>query len=183
MGHQRSPSGPDLGGHHSRRSRPRGSRGFTLIESLAAAAILAFAVVALCQAIVSGQMHTYAALHDLRATALAETMVEEILALPYVDPDGASNPGPETGESGRAQFDNVDDYHGFAQASGQISDWAGSNYPTEYQDFSRAVTIAYGSTTVAGLEIPTPGVTITVTVVDGGGRQWIIRRFVSEPAP
>lgn len=181
MGNPRSRSAwkPDRQGQ--RRPRPRASGGFTLVESLAAAAILAFAVVALCQAIVSGQMQTYAALHDLRATSLAETMVEEILALPYADPDGASNPGPETGEPGRAQFDNIDDYHGFAQQPGQISDWRGSDYPVEYQDFSRSVAVSYGPLTVAGVGTSVQGLSITVTVTDAGGRQWIITRFVSEP--
>ncbi len=51
--------------------------------------------------------------------------MEEILSLPFDDPQTETQPGPEPGERTRRQFDNVDDFHGFAEPPGFIADAAG----------------------------------------------------------
>ncbi|MCC6579851.1 MAG: prepilin-type N-terminal cleavage/methylation domain-containing protein [Phycisphaeraceae bacterium] len=157
-------------------------KGFTLLEVLIASAILAIAVAAITQAVVAGQMQTYDALHDLRANSLAEALMEEVLALPYGDPQGVVTPGPDAGEINRSLYDNADDFHGFTEASGALNDAANSLYPAPYQTFSRGVTCAYGTMTVTGFDTPVTGLTVTVTVTDAAGRQWQLTRFVQEPA-
>lgn len=156
---------------------------FTLVEVLIASAIIAFAVAAISQAVVSAQMQTYEALHDLRGMSLAEALVEEAIALPYADPEGASTPGPESGETTRALFDNVDDFHGFTEAAGTLTDVAGVAYPTTFSQFSRTTTVAYGPLTIAGFTQSLNGATVTVTVTDARGSTWTASRFVPEPAP
>ena len=126
-------------------------RGMTLVEALLASVILAVAVAAVSQAIVAGQMQSYSALHRRRAVDLAEALMEEVLRLPYNDPDGASAPGPEAGESGRSSFDNIDDYHGFSETGGSVADLAGGTYASAFQGFSRSVTVASGTVTVGGV--------------------------------
>lgn len=158
-------------------------RAFTLVEVLIASAIIAFAVAAISQAVVSAQMQTYEALHDLRGMSLAESLVEEAIALPYADPEGASTPGPESGETTRALFDNVDDFHGFTEATGTLTDVAGVAYPTTFSQFSRTTTVAYGPLTIAGFTQSLNGLTVTVTVTDARGSTWTASRFVPEPAP
>ena len=154
---------------------------FTLIECLMASALLAFVVAAVCQAIVAGQMQTADALHDLRGMAIAEMTMEEILALPYADPEGAAAAGPDSGETTRAAYDNCDDYHGFAQTAGNVTDGTGAVLPSDYDRFAVSVTAAYGTKTVAGLATSMPGLDVTVTVTDTTGREWELQRFIPEP--
>ena len=157
--------------------------GFTLMESLLAASILSFAVAAICQAVVSGQVQTSEALRDIRAMALAEVLLEEALALPYDDPEGATAAGPDAGESSRGAFDNSDDFDGYAETAGSLVDAADEDYPTAYQEFTRSVVASYGTVNVAALGGTIDGLNVTVTVQDDRGQTWTVSRFVPDPEP
>lgn len=122
-----------------RRAR-RASRGVSLVDAILASVLLATAVVAISTALVAGAQQTYEAVDGRRGTELAESLMEEILSLPYSDPGGASLPGPEAGEPTRASFDNVDDYHGYSESAGAVVDRSGNPYPAEYSRFARFVT-------------------------------------------
>lgn len=155
--------------------------GFTLVEVLMAAATLAFVVAAVSQAVVSGQSQTYDAIRQVRALALAEALIEEILSKPYVDPsNGSTTLGPESGESSRALYDNADDYHGLSETLGNCQDALGAAYPPAYSVFARSVTCAYTTKTAAGLG-SFDGLMVTVTVTDDHGRTWSISRFITKP--
>ena len=114
--------------------------------------------------------------------SLAEALLEEIMALPYQDPEGASSPGAEAGESGRSNFDNADDYHGYTESMGTVVDVAGTSYGTTFARFSRSVSATYSTLTVAPLGDPVDGLSVTVTVQDERGVQWTTSRFIPEPA-
>ncbi|MCZ6652534.1 MAG: prepilin-type N-terminal cleavage/methylation domain-containing protein [Planctomycetota bacterium] len=157
--------------------------GFTLVEVLLASAILATTAVAVTNAIMAGQMLTYEALHNHQATALAEALTEEILALPYNDPDGDVIAGPDAGESGRSDFDAADDFHGFSEAAAALADAQGTLLPDAHQLFSRSATAVYESRTVTGFSAAIPGLTIQVTVQDQRGTTWTLTRFITEPPP
>ncbi len=165
------------------RRRQSAQSGFTLIEVLMAATVLSFAVIAIAQMLVAGQMSTYEALHHRRGQSLAEAMIEEILALPYADPDGASTPGPEGGEATRADFDNSDDFDGYSEAAGAVTDSAGDAYPSQFNLFSRAVAITETDITVTGFSADVPGIEVQVTVTDSRGQTWRVVRFIAEPSP
>ena len=154
-------------------------RGFTLAEVLIAAAVLAFAVVALTQAITAGQAQTYDALHRSRATGLAEAMVDEVLSKPYDDPDGESDLGPDANENERGEFDNADDYHNFNESAGNITDQASNAYPQAYQRFSRSVTISEQTVSIAPFG-DRDGLMVQVTVTDQNGGSWTLNRFIPE---
>jgi len=158
------------------------ARGFTLVEVLFASAVLAFVVAGLTQTIVSGQAHTYNALHEGRALSLAEALMEEVLTLPYVDGGGDTTAGPEGDESTRDRFDGMDDFDGFTEPAGSLADPAGELYPELFQGFSRSVDAAYDTAEVAGLGGTRNGIDVTVTVSEAGGREWVINRFIAEPA-
>jgi len=155
-------------------------RGITLVECLLASAILAFAVIAVSQAVVAGQMQTADALHRARAMELGEALMEEILRLPYTDPDAG-------GEVGRANFDNIEDFNGFSEAAGTLSDASGTPYDAPFQKFSRSASAvpANGGAgiTITGFGSALPGVTITVTVQDTAGATWTLTRFRAQPPP
>ena len=124
---------------------------FTLFEVLVASSILAFATLGLVQAVTSGQAHTLDALKRARATALAEAVMEEVLSKPYADPQGATAFGPDAGESGRDDYDNIDDYHGYALSAGTIADMTGTLHPTGYQGFDLAVAVQGETVTLPGM--------------------------------
>lgn len=163
-----------------RRMRLR-ARGFTLIEALIASAVLSFVVAATTQAITAGQTHTYTALHAGRAVQLADAMLEEVLSKPRSDPDGGEGIGPDDGENARGDFDDLDDYAGFTEQAGAISDAAGELYSDPFQRFVRSVS-------VTGQEVDhetlgrRSGKLIVVTVGEPGGRSWTVRRFVAADA-
>ena len=151
------------------------------MEVLLASVILSMAVAALSHAIVSGQQHAYTSLSRMRAAALAQAMLEEVSAKPYMDNEGAVTLGPENGESSRNLFDNMDDYHGLIQPAGEMVDQAGDEYPAEYQTFSRQVQAAYETLNIPGIG-QVDGLQITVRVIDDNGQVLEIQRFIPKPA-
>jgi len=118
--------------------------GFTLLEALLAAVILAMAITAITMPFTAGAQSQLEDARRTLAVNLAQEMMEEILAKPFADPQGASAPGPETGELSRALFDNIDDYHGYEEPAGAVADPYGQviNDP-EAVWLSRHVTATY----------------------------------------
>lgn len=157
--------------------------GFTLIETLIAAAILAVSVAAIAHAITAGHAQTEDSLHRARAVALAEAMLEEVLSKPYRDPSGATTIGPDSGETSRALFDNIDDYHGYPSKADDagIDDALGESYGPEYEGFTRRVTVEAKSVLSPRGEDLMPGMLITVEVRDQAGATWVVTRFVEAP--
>lgn len=95
-------------------------RGFTLLEALLAAVVLAAAITAVTMPMTVAVVNEHEESRQTLATGLAQELMEEILSQPFHDPQGTSEPGPEIGESSRDLFDNVDDYHGYAESAGEI---------------------------------------------------------------
>ncbi|MFK7788993.1 MAG: prepilin-type N-terminal cleavage/methylation domain-containing protein [Phycisphaeraceae bacterium] len=163
------------------RKRIKRSQGFTLAEVLIASAILSFVTLGIVQAVTAGQARTLDALKRARAQALAEVMLEEILAKPYADPEGATGIGPDSGESTRTDFDNIDDYHGHLESVNNVADHAAVLYPSDYQTLERSVSIVAVTNSVADLGGDHTGLQVTVSVNEPGGRVWSVERFVPEP--
>ncbi len=95
------------------------------MEALLASVVLAMAVTAIVMPFTVGAQNEQVDTRRTLAVSLAQELMEEILTKPFFDPDGDSNVGPEPGESSRQQFDNADDYDGFAEAVGQIKSFDG----------------------------------------------------------
>jgi len=152
--------------------------GFTLAECMIAVVLLAVVVVAVSQAVVSGQAELHDAISMQRAMRLAEDMQERIAALPYCDPGGVMVPGPEANGSEAPQFNNADDFDGYTELPGQLRDIGGNLYPGDYQAFTREVSAEYQTQTVPGLGSPIGGLMVTVTVMDHRGRPWSVSRFL-----
>ncbi len=169
--------------HLIRCNQAAADHGFTLMEVMFAVMVLAFSVAALTQAVVSGQSHTYEAMHASRAVALAEAMIDEVLSKPYDDPEGDLAAGPDAGETSRGLFDNADDYDGFTEAAGAVRDQSLTAYPQLYQRFGRAVTTTYSTVTLSDLGGDHDGLSVTVTVTDQSSRAWTVSRFIQEPTP
>jgi MSHA pilin protein MshD len=167
-----------------RTKRNRREKAVSLVEALAASMILAFTVMAVAAALLAGAQESYEALDTRRAAELAEALMEEVIALPYCDPeDGGCTLvlGPETGETDRTLFDNVDDFHNYAETAGSVVDASGTAYPAEYARYARSVAIAQASPQPAGFAAAVAGVTITVTVDLNGRTMATAQRFVAAP--
>ncbi len=157
--------------------------GFTMLEVLIASSILSFAVLAVVQAVSVAQNQTYEALHNQRATSLIEAFLEEATSKPYLDPQGTTTTGPDSGENTRSAYDNIDDYHNFTldglkTTPDTLSDVAGNAYPASYQKFTLNITAVYTSVAITALNTTITGITVTVTATDAKARQWQISRFI-----
>lgn len=154
-----------------------------MAEVLIASSVLSLAVLAIVDAVTTGQQTTYQAMHDMRGMALAEALMEEVQTKPYDDPDGGAEViGPESGEVTRADFDNIDDYHNYTEAVGETKNVADADHPNLYVKFGRTVTTVYENVNVTEFGGNLAGITITVTVTDNRGQQWTIKRFMREPS-
>ena len=155
--------------------------GFVLAEALIASVVLAVALVAISATFSSGHQQGYYAAHWERGRALAEELAEYILSKPYYDPQGETGRGPDDGEVAFADFDNLDDFHGYSQSAALLSDIAGNPYPAAYHTFSRRVEVKYMSKTYGTLGGTLYGVRVRVYVEDKDGWEFMLNRFVPTP--
>ena len=162
-------------------------------------------VVAFTQAIVAGQMQTYHALNAGRATALAEAMLEEVLAQPYADPSGtladvgtltegampeaqipsisaADIPGTLPDPDDRTAYTSINDFDGLVEYPTQVEDAAGNTLPDTFQGFTRSVRVVQAALDIAAMGTAPDGVLVMVVVGEPHGREWQITRFVPAPS-
>jgi MSHA pilin protein MshD len=151
-----------------------------MVETLLASAILAIGVAGVAEAVATAQQTTAESLVGLRANMLAEALLQEILSKPYKDPQGTTTWGPDAGETSRSLFDDVNDYHGYTDGPSNLADASGVAYPTEFQGYTRSVTVVLTTKTISGLPQPVTGAAITVTVTRNG-RTWTATSFVGDP--
>ena len=157
-------------------------RGLTMMEALIASALLAMAASSVYLSVSSAQVQMHHAAHAQRGLRLAEELIQYVTVMPYDDPDGSSRPRPERGETSVSRFDNMDDFHGYAEAAGELKDVEGNVLPASYQVFNRSVSARYTRQRVSALGGVIPGLLVTVTAEDGEGQTWTVSRFVPEPA-
>ncbi len=138
-------------------------RGFTLVEALLASAVLAMAITGIVMPFTIGAQNEMVDARRTLALDLAEELMEEILSRPFNDPDGPSNPGPESGEVDRDEFDNIDDYHGFSEGAGQIKNIDGEVVSgSAAMGLSRQASVAY--VYVSGQDMSDPPTFVKIVV-------------------
>ncbi len=170
------------GVHHGRRTR-----GFTLTEAMLAVTVLGFAAAGVLLPFVSGAAVRAEGMRRTLGAELASGLMEQILKLPFHDPAGEASdysPEPEPGETGPANFDNIDDFHNYTELQGHVKDvtWVVFTDP-KYASFSRSVTCEY----VAAPPQPAPAsmaecnfILVTVQVDYSGKNVATLSRLVSE---
>ena len=152
------------------RRQTRTRRALSLVEVVASTLIVGIMVV--------GALNTLGSVYKTRALnaprlvgpGLAHELMNEVLAMPYMDSEAAgSTLGFDTGETNatRADFDDVDDYHGWYRLGAQAKD--GTALPG-YETWARQVTVYWADPmTGAPGSIETGLKRITVTVTSPRG--------------
>ncbi|HEY4328183.1 MAG TPA: type II secretion system protein [Phycisphaerae bacterium] len=146
------------------RSSPRA---FTAIEALIAATILAILTAAVSSALMAGRQQAKLARDTLSASFLGQSLMDEIMRLPFNDPNGVGVMGPDGAET-RPTFNNVDDYCGYTDGPATITDIAGNAYPSTYTGFIRTVSMTAVSTTPSNWNKTLTGLLITISITKDG---------------
>jgi MSHA pilin protein MshD len=107
--------------------------GATLIELILSIVIISTALAGILGLINLTVLHSADPLVQHQAIAIAESYLEEITALPVVDPNGTN-----TGET-RVNFDNIDDYDGLNDVGARDQD---NNVITNLGNYTVDVNIA-----------------------------------------
>ncbi|MGI9328054.1 MAG: type IV pilus modification PilV family protein [Pseudomonadales bacterium] len=155
-------------------------RGFTLVEAVLTMVILSIAALSMGQTLGFAFQHSSDGLWQAKTVALAEAYLEEILARRYDEaaPPGGVPPcsaattacsaiGPDAGES-RETFDDVDDYHGLAEAPPEDATGAAR---VGFDSYSAGISVRYlsvGEVGALGLDDATDGKHIEVTITPPG---------------
>lgn len=136
-------------------------RGFTLIELIIGIVIFSIAMTMLTSLIYPQVQRSIDPIYQVRATELANTLINEIQAKPYDenskpwlglgrcdevghdDCTPAENLGPETEPQTETRdlFDDVDDYHDLTIAAKHL--FSGDAYQDLYKNFKLSVTVFY----------------------------------------
>ncbi len=146
-----------------------GEAGFTFVEILITLVFLSVALLAVTSQFPMGLSVSETAEDLTLEVNLAQELMEEIRTLAWQEYSGAPL-GPDTGETSRDWYDDIDDYHGLAEqppvdVSGNPMDGTGGT--PDFSQYLRTVSVAYVDTTTlqdtGGTVTPFKEVTVTVT--------------------
>lgn len=134
--------------HSASRSRPdrrqrRARGGFSLVEAVLSVAVVGTMLAAVLNTVGASRRTQYVIAQRSRGgLLLANALMTEILRQCYEEPGGAPVFGIETGEAAdsRAQWDDVDDYHGWSSSPPQ--DKEGGAIP-DFEGWTRSVTVEW----------------------------------------
>ncbi len=107
----------------------RRQAGFSLIELILFIVVVSVGLAGILSVMNITVLHSADPMVQKQAAALADSIMEEILLKEYADPDSS-----ETGETGRASYDDVDDYNGLSNA-------AFTDLPPELSNYVIAITV------------------------------------------
>jgi MSHA pilin protein MshD len=107
-------------------------RGFTLIELIIFIVVVSVGLAGILVVMNTSVKSSADPMVRKQAIALAESILEEVLQKAYADPDGSN-----AGETGRDNWDNVDDYDGKTQTAFSL--------PPALSAYTIAITVTDGS--------------------------------------
>lgn len=159
--------------------RGPGSRtGFTYVEVMMAAVICSVLLVAGLTLFGNLGRSRCAVMVSDKANTLVTDLLQEIMKQSYSDPASAAEFGPGADELGstRANFDDMDDYHGLNEAPPQ--DRAG-NHLIEYANMTRQVAVRYVQVADFSLDASSDQGFKEVTIaITAGSEPILVRHYV-----
>lgn len=126
----------------------RRPQGFTLIELLIFIVVVSAGLAGILSVMNSVVKSSADPLVRKQAMALADSILEEVLLKSFADPDGTN-----TGETGRTDWDNVDDFNGRSNVDF-------TPLPIELASYVIGITVVDDATT---LGLAAKKVTVTIT--------------------
>src|SRR5262245_40863634 len=106
--------------HSAQHGFTRESRGFTLVEALIAAFVVAVATVGIGSMLAASSQNSEAMNDSSISQALARQMMEEIASKSLEDSYGSISLGHESGETSRSLYDQIDDYNGYSDTTSSL---------------------------------------------------------------
>lgn len=145
-----------------------GQKGISLVETIVAIVVLAIALIGVASSIQSGVTRSANTIVELRAVALAQSYLDEILGKRFDENTRPRGTPPcragssrtctdkadfgsnyttpvESGENSRSRLDDVDDYDGMVEGDGETRplEDADGNEREGYENFKVEVTVDY----------------------------------------
>ncbi len=163
--------------------------GFTLIEIIVGIIVLALSLSIITQMIIPTEQHSADQVHQIKAAELGQSLMDEIIAKAFdensdkagsllrcdedqddsgtveIDEKCTTVLGNEEGDV-RADFDDVDDYHGYNNVDDGLKTSTGDNLHSGYDSFKLSVHVAYDTENVlqlGALNKLAKRITVTVT--------------------
>lgn len=124
------------------------ARGFTLVELIIFIVVVSAGLAGILSVMNTVVRSSADPMVRKQAMALADSILEEILLKNYADPDGSN-----AGETGRSNWDNVDDYQGQTNA-------AFTDLPADLASYAIGIVVDDGA---PSLGIAARRVTVTIT--------------------
>lgn len=158
-----------------------GRRAFSLAEALMAATVLCIVTASAALPFAAGVQQANAAARLEQATAYGQALMEEILGRPFF-PAGVrvAAPGPDTGETDKTLYNNLDDFDGYTESSTGMRDYL--NQPitdTSAAGLYRTASVQYISFTGQAASDTNSFVRIIVRVWDGNANLVTLTRIAS----
>lgn len=157
-------------------------RGFTLLESLLAAVILAILVAGVGDELSVSYQQTILLNQTATATALGRQLLEEIASKPLLDPTtNSTTPTTVALTAARSTFTGVGDYNLYTDSGASLTPLGGSTVDaTAGQTYTRTVSVASGATPTGDTVSPTTDFAlVTVKVKTPSGTTVSLQRVVT----
>jgi prepilin-type N-terminal cleavage/methylation domain-containing protein len=162
-----------------RRSR---GRGFTILESLLAAAVLTILAAGVGQLLAASYQQTLAENQTATAVALGRQLLEEIACKPLLDPATGNTTPLATAKTGaRSAFTGAGDYNLYSDHSTSLTTLGGATENvTTGQTYTRSVSVQLGATPTGDSVSPTSDfAVVTVTVTTPLGQTVKLQRLLT----
>jgi Tfp pilus assembly protein PilV len=155
-------------------------RAFTLAESLIASTILGAAIVGTMGPLCVSQQQTQSMWESSTSMSLARELLEEIAAMPYLDPDGTQRSGPRGTQTTRSQYTSIGDYNGYTDSTSALASMEGTTLSIGCAGaYSRSVKVQYQTTRNGSASGSGNYALVTVTVTAPSKATYTLSRMMT----